>query len=158
VGQGVILSSNGYVFLGESLLSLDGKGRLTIPSRHRDVLVGQPFADEFVVTKHPQGCLLVLPRVAWEKLVVQLDALPSSKDRMRRLYMGGAVPVKLDGSFRVQLTPELRKYAGLDGDSRDAMLVGMGSRLEVWNAQAYAADEEAAKAESSSDDGVDLVF
>jgi MraZ protein len=46
--------------------------------------------------------------------------------------------VDMDAGSRVLLSPELRAWAGLD---RELMLVGMGSRMEIWDRERYAANE-----------------
>src|SRR5660398_31872 len=46
------------VFQGASSLSLDAKGRLSVPTRHRDVL-SATASGQLTITKHPHGCLMV---------------------------------------------------------------------------------------------------
>jgi MraZ protein len=46
------------VFQGPSSLSLDAKGRLSVPTRHRDVLVAVA-AGALTITRHPHGCLMI---------------------------------------------------------------------------------------------------
>jgi MraZ protein len=111
-----------------------------MPSRHRDAITALS-QDELTITKHPKRCLVVFPRPDWENFRARLMQLPMSSDEWRRVFLGGAVDVKIDGSSRVQLTPELRRFAGMEGDARDVVLLGLGSRLELWNAEAYAAEE-----------------
>ena len=53
------------MFQGASQLTLDGKGRVSMPSKHRDALaVG--CDGRLTLTRHPDGCLLVYPRPTWE--------------------------------------------------------------------------------------------
>jgi MraZ protein len=111
-----------------------------MPSRHRDAMAAL-CQDELTITKHPKRCLIIFPRPDWENFRARLMQLPMSADDWRRVFLGGAVDVKIDGSSRVQLTPELRKFAGMEGDARDVVLLGLGSRLELWNAEAHAANE-----------------
>ena len=56
----------------------------------------------------------------------------------RRIFLGNAMDVEMDASGRILVSPELRAAAGI---SRDAVLLGMGSYLELWDAQSYAAKE-----------------
>ena len=53
------------MFQGASSLSLDAKGRLSVPTRHRDAL--SAAASQLTITKHPHGCLMIFPRTAWEQ-------------------------------------------------------------------------------------------
>ena len=52
------------MFQGASSLNLDGKGRLSVPTRHRDALLSMAEG-QVTFTKHPDGCLLLFPRPEW---------------------------------------------------------------------------------------------
>ena len=125
------------VFQGSSALTLDGKGRITVPARHRDALAVLTNS-QLTLTKHPVGCLLVFPRQAWLSFREKLLELPMQADGWRRLFLGSAVDVEVDGGSRLLVPPELREAAGL---TRDVVLLGMGQRLELWDATRYAAHE-----------------
>ena len=125
-----------FVFQGASALTLDGKGRVAVPARHRDVLA--TAAGQLTLTKHPQGCLMVFPRPAWEVFRDRVAALPMSASGWKRVFLGNAMDVEIDGASRVLVSPELRASAKL---SRDVMLLGMGSHFELWDAAAYAEHE-----------------
>ena len=127
----------GFVFQGTSALSLDGKGRVTVPARHRDALAALS-ANQLTLTQHPVGCLLVFPRPAWEGFRAQLMGLPMEADGWRRFFVGSAVDVEIDSAARMLVPPELRALAGLD---KDVLLLGMGQRLELWDANQYAAHQ-----------------
>jgi MraZ protein len=132
------------VFQGASSLSLDVKGRLSVPTRHRDVL-SATAASQLTITKHPHGCLMIFPRNEWEKFRDRIAALPMQAQWWKRIFLGNAMDVEMDGSGRVLVSPELRAAAGI---SKDAILLGMGAYFELWDAQVYAAQEaEAMKAD-----------
>lgn len=125
------------VFQGASALTLDAKGRVSVPSRHRDAL--QALAGgQLTLTKHPDGCLLVFPRPAWDSFRDKIAALPMSAAGWKRIFLGNASDVEIDGASRVLIAPELRTAAGL---GKDVMLLGMGSHFELWDAERYAAHE-----------------
>ena len=125
------------VFQGASALTLDGKGRIALPARHRDVLQ-VTSAGQLTLTKHPEGCLLVFPRPAWDSFRDRVAALPMSASGWKRIFLGNAMDVQMDASSRILISPELRTAASL---SRDLMLLGMGSHFELWDAALYAAHE-----------------
>ena len=132
----------GVVFQGASALALDGKGRLTIPARHREVLVATA-AGQITVTRHPDGFLLLFPRPEWESFRERMMALPSDAATWRRVVIGNAMDVEIDGSSRVLISPELRAAAGL---VRDVMLLGLGHYFELWDRARYDAfDAEVAQ-------------
>ncbi len=128
------------MFQGASSLSLDAKGRLSVPTRHRDVLTATA-AGQLTITKHPHGCLMVFTRGEWEKFRERLAALPMSAQWWKRIFLGNAMDCDMDGNGRVLISPELRAAAGL---SKEAVLLGMGNHFELWDAQTYAAQEQAA--------------
>jgi MraZ protein len=125
------------MFQGASALTLDGKGRVAVPARHRDVLQATA-GGQLTLTKHPQGCLMVFPRPAWEAFRDRVAGLPMSASGWKRVFLGNAMDVEIDAASRVLVSPELRASAGL---TRDVMLLGMGSHFELWDATAYAAHE-----------------
>ena len=63
----VRIGGMGLMFQGAAALSLDAKGRLAIPARHRDALVAAS-AGQLILTAHPHRCLLLYPGVAWEPI------------------------------------------------------------------------------------------
>ena len=125
------------VFQGPAALTLDGKGRIAMPSRHREVLAAMGV-HQLTVTKHPEGSLMIFPRPAWEHFRERMAALPMSASGWKRIFLGNAMDVDIDASSRVLIAPELRAAAGL---TRDVMLLGMGSHFELWDAQRHAAHE-----------------
>lgn len=125
------------VFQGPAALTLDGKGRIAMPSRHREVLSAMGV-NQLTVTKHPDGSLLIFPRPAWEAFRDRVAALPMEAAGWKRVFLGNAMDVEIDGSSRVLIAPELRAAAGL---TRDVMLLGMGSHFELWDAARYAEHE-----------------
>ena len=100
-----------------------------MPSRHREVLAAMGVG-ELTVTKHPEGSLMIFPRPAWESFRDKVAALPMSASGWKRIFLGNAMDVEIDGSSRVLISPELRASAGL---VRDVMLLGMGSHFELWD-------------------------
>lgn len=125
------------VFQGPAALTLDGKGRIAMPSRHREVLSAMNVS-QLTITKHPEGSLLVFPRPAWEIFRDKVAALPMEAAGWKRVFLGNAMDVEIDGSSRVLIAPELRAAAGL---TREVMLLGMGSHFELWDAARYAEHE-----------------
>lgn len=125
------------VFQGPAGLTLDGKGRIAMPSRHREVLAAMGVT-QLTITKHPEGALMIFPRPAWETFSERVAALPMEAAGWKRVFLGNAMNVEIDASSRVLIAPELRAAAGL---TRDVMLLGMGSHFELWDAARYAEHE-----------------
>jgi MraZ protein len=125
------------VFQGPAALTLDGKGRIAVPARHRELLTAMGV-HQLTITKHPEGSLMIFPRPAWEVFRDKVAALPMEAAGWKRVFLGNAMDVDIDASNRVLIAPELRLSAGL---VRDVMLLGMGSHLELWDAKAHAEHE-----------------
>jgi len=123
----------GAFFRGVTHLALDAKGRLAIPARHRDALVGAAAERVLVLTADPGRCLLLYPRAAWEPIQQRLMALSSFNEQIRslqRLLVGHADDVEMDNAGRILVPPALRQYAGLD---HRVVLVGQGNKFELWD-------------------------
>lgn len=56
----------------------------------------------------------------------------------KRIFLGNAMDVEMDGTGRVLVSPELREAAGI---SKEAVLLGMGSYFELWDKSTYDAQE-----------------
>ncbi|MBC5765485.1 division/cell wall cluster transcriptional repressor MraZ [Ramlibacter albus] len=135
------------MFQGASSLSLDAKGRLSMPTRHRDVLAATA-ANQLTITKHPHGCLMIFPRPEWEKFRERIAALPMAAQWWKRIFLGNAMDVELDSTGRVLISPELRAAAGIE---KDTMLLGMGGFFELWDKATYEAKEAEAMAAEMPD-------
>jgi len=124
------------MFRGATSLNLDAKGRLAVPSKHRDALQTQ-CAGRLVLTAHPHGCLLLYPQPAWEPIQARMMALSSfdkQSSALQRLLVGYAEDMDLDATGRLLVSPSLREFADLE---KQAMLVGQGSHFELWNIESW---------------------
>jgi MraZ protein len=137
----------GDVFQGLSKLTLDAKGRISVPARHRDALL-EHCEGRITLTRHPDGCLLLYPRPRWEKKRAELAQLSHRRRVLQRILIGSAVDIELDSSGRILIAPELRTAAGLD---RDVLLSGVGEHFELWEPQRMDALEKQQLAEGGLD-------
>lgn len=115
------------------MLTLDGKGRLTVPARWRDQLMLQAQG-QMVVAKNPDGCLSLYPLPVWEQFEAHLLSLSVEDEAWRRFYVGSATEVELDSASRVLIPPELRAWAGLE---REVKFMGVGPNFELWDMARY---------------------
>jgi MraZ protein len=123
------------MFQGASAINLDAKGRMAVPTRHRDALA--PNGNRLVLTAHPDSCLLLYPQPAWEPIRAKVMGFPSL-DRQaslwKRLLVGFAEEVELDAAGRLLISPELRGFANIE---KNVMFVGQGSHFEIWGVEAW---------------------
>lgn len=131
------------VFRGGPVLTLDGKGRITVPSRWRDVLMAT-VQGQMVVAKNPDGCLSLYPLPVWENFENSVLSLATENDAWRRFFIGSATEVELDSAARVLIPPELREWAGL---VEKVKFMGVGSHFELWDSARHEAREAEALAQ-----------
>jgi MraZ protein len=120
-------------------LTLDVKGRITVPARWRDQLM-ESVNGQLVIAKNPDGCLSLYPLPVWEKWEAHLLALEAEHEAWRRVYVGSATDIEIDSASRVLVPPELRSWAGLE---RDVKFMGVGSNFELWDMARYEEREAA---------------
>ncbi len=125
------------MFKGTYHYRIDAKGRLPVPAPFR-----RPLADgghsHLVVTVLDQ-CLAAYPPTEWARLETQLSALPAfsrSVKTLTRLITSRAADCDLDVQGRILLPLALRQSVGLGG--REAVVVGVLNRFEVWAPDAWA--------------------
>ena len=133
------------MFLGTHTPRLDDKGRLFLPAKFRDELSGG-----VVITKGQEHCLYVFTRAAFSAKAEELQSASLTNRAARdygRMFFSSAYDELPDKTGRVTIPAGLRQYAGLD---RDCAVIGANTRLEIWDAQgwaAYEAEQEAAFAD-----------
>ena len=125
------------VFRGGPVLTLDGKGRITVPVRWRDMLAAT-VQGQLVVAKNPDGCLSLYPLPVWEQFEASLLSLTTEDEAWRRFFVGSATEVEIDSASRVLIPPELRSWAGLE---REMKFMGVGPNFELWDMARYEARE-----------------
>src|SRR5919201_4827312 len=140
MGEGVA------VFIGTYDHSLDPKGRVILPRKFRDEL-GQ----DMVVTTGIERCLYVFPLAEFQAFADKLRKLPLPERPSRdfvRVFVAGASQETADSQGRVVIPQALREYAGL---TRDVVVVGQLSRVELWDKAEWERYVPAAQAAYSSD-------
>jgi len=139
---------------GGPILLLDGKGRMTMPTRHREAIKAM-CEDQLTITKSLRRCLTIFPRPVWLEFSTMVLGLPMEHDDWRRLFVASAAHVELDSAGRVLVAPELREWAGIE---RDVYLFGMGKRFELWDKARHDAHEAAVMASRPPEELRNLVL
>ena len=127
----------GGSFHGAGVITLDAKGRLAIPTRHREVLVST--RKPLVLTAHPVGCALLYQEPDWESVRTQVEKFPSFDQHAswwKRLLLGFEEHVTPDGAGRILISAALRMHAKLE---REVMMVGQGRYFELWDSGIWSA-------------------
>ncbi|PIQ81852.1 MAG: cell division/cell wall cluster transcriptional repressor MraZ [Candidatus Omnitrophica bacterium CG11_big_fil_rev_8_21_14_0_20_64_10] len=124
------------MFYGEYEHAIDRKGRLIIPSRMREVMK-EHYVERFFVTRGLDRCLFLFAEDEWRAQEKRFRALSITRREARhfnRFYFSGAVEVTCDKQGRVLIPNYLKDHAGI---KRDVMLVGVSSRIEIWDRQEW---------------------
>ncbi len=124
------------MFLGTHTPKLDDKGRLFLPAKFREEL-----AEGVVITKGQENCLYVFTRAAFNAQSERLDLAPVTTKAYRdysRVFFASAHDDVPDKQGRITVPAGLRTYAGL---TKDCVVIGANTRLEIWDAQAWASYE-----------------
>lgn len=135
------MSPSPDVFQGSFELTLDAKGRMTIPAKLRDAFKEAEGA-WVTITRHRDPCLMMYTRPRWHEF---RDSLDGGLDTvvLQRIFVGNAVDVEIDPTGRVLIPPELRAKAQL---KKEVTIRGNRSHFEIWDrerlAESDARDEE----------------
>ncbi|WP_307864841.1 division/cell wall cluster transcriptional repressor MraZ [Myceligenerans salitolerans] len=125
------------LLLGTFTPKLDEKGRLILPAKFRGRLAGG-----LVMTRGQDRCLFLLPMDEFSRIYEQVRSAPVTSQQARdylRMFLSSASDEVPDKQGRVSIPAPLREYAGL---GRDVVVIGVGTRVEVWDAEAWAAYSE----------------
>ena len=122
---------------GFNTVSLDAKGRISIPARYRSDFKSQN-QNKIVITKDPQyPSLKLYPDSEWESISKKLQSLQGLDPIVRNIQwtiLGNAYQTDIDinGRLLVRVPNDLQKYADINEEKQIA-LVGMGNKFEIWN-------------------------
>jgi MraZ protein len=123
-------------FLGTFDYAMDERGRVPLPPRYRDA-----FRSGVVLSQgSPDRCLRIYTSEAFEAHAAQYMAQPalrrSGRD-LRKSLFSRSFEAELDKQNRILIPAHMREYAGLSGK---VLVIGAGEWLEIWTADAYAAE------------------
>ncbi|MBD8181210.1 division/cell wall cluster transcriptional repressor MraZ [Pantoea agglomerans] len=125
------------MFRGATLVNLDSKGRLAVPTRYRDLLIGESQGQMVCTIDLHQPCLLLYTLPEWEiieKKLARLSSMNPLERRVQRLLLGHASECQMDNAGRLLLANTLRQHAKL---TKEMMLVGQFNKFELWDEQTW---------------------
>lgn len=129
------VNGNMASFVGNHTRQLDERGRFVLPSKIREKIEGEIHITRSLVDK----CLLLYTDDEWEILKEQVRNLPTTTNlaakRFVQTVFGQAVSGEVDKQGRIALTKDLMESVGM---TRDIVLLGIGSKVEIWDAKEYA--------------------
>ncbi|MCT4705226.1 division/cell wall cluster transcriptional repressor MraZ [Enterobacteriaceae bacterium H11S18] len=121
------------MFRGATLVNLDSKGRLAVPTRYREKLIDTSEGQMVCTIDIHHPCLLLYTLPEWEIIeqkLARLSSMNPAERRVQRLLLGHASECQMDSAGRLLLAPVLRQHAGL---TKEVMLVGQFNKFELWD-------------------------
>lgn len=128
------------MLIGEYIHTIDPKGRISVPSKFR-----KDLGTSLVLARGLDKCLFLYPVGEWKELAEKLAKLPWGKAENRsfvRAMIAGAADVEADTLGRILIPDYLKVYARL---AESAVIVGLYSRVEIWNPELWANYSETQK-------------
>jgi MraZ protein len=139
---------------GPTKITLDAKGRLSIPTKHRDRLAAR-CEGHLVCTVDQRRCLLIYPLPDWEETerkLIRLPGLNTTAQKLRGLLLGYATDLEMDSHGRLLIPKEHREFAGLE---RQSILFGQGNKFELWDEGRWG-EQLTQWLDAGADDGIAL--
>lgn len=118
------------MFFGEYSHQIDAKNRIRIPSRLKSEL-----NEEYVFCKGTTKCIIIYPKSELENIkqdFLKLNKFDVEEQTSAMEMFASIFPGIEDGQGRVVLPEKLRSYAGLNGDEKDIVIVGVVNRIEIY--------------------------
>ena len=124
------------MFTGEYAHSVDSKNRIFVPARFREEL-----GETFIIVRDIRNRMLKAYSLeGWKEYmapILEKDRKVSEKT-IRSLHRN-ALQASPDSQGRIVVTKELLAYAEI---SKEAVIVGCSSYVEIWSAENYAREIE----------------
>ncbi len=119
--------------------TIDDKGRLSFPSRFREVL--RQYESEVLIAIPWENHLRAYPLSEWENLENKLRGEDQERledlDKIIRYLESESFECVVDKQGRILLPPALRAELGL---KREIVLIGMIDRVEIWDRETWDAE------------------
>ncbi len=124
------------MFTGEYECTLDEKGRVSIPSKFREVL-NQRYNCKLILSRWFDGCLALFPYEEWVKIANKLRETTSFTQpegrKLQRLFFSSAIECSLDKQGRLMIPQRQRQMAGIN---RRVVMIGIVDKIEIWAKEA----------------------
>ena len=127
------------MFRSHYIHTLDNKGRISVPAGFR-VELQTDMAKPPTITKGDE-CLSLYPHDYWcsyERRIIDAASIDPDGEAIVRLVISGSQECPIDRAGRILVPERLRAHAKLE---REAVFVGMGDFIQIWNPSLYAEDE-----------------
>ena len=124
------------IFNGEYACSMDAKGRVLLPARIK-ARMPESSQHEIVLGRGLEPCLIIYTKESYNEEFQRINALDRFNKEHRKLqrnFFRGSEEIELDNQGRFRIPQRMAQYAHL---RKDALIVGAGNILEIWNPDLY---------------------
>ncbi len=114
-------------FLGEYYHTMDAKGRVSLPSRFREII-----SNQFYISRGPDNTLYIYPEWSFQKIIETIMSIPQSEEMRTaksEAFLRGVVEGQLDQHGRIRLDAKFIEYAKLD---KKVVFTGAGNRIKIY--------------------------
>jgi len=132
------------LFVGRHVNKIDKKGRVSVPKLFRAVFQsrGETRFYAYPLFKHPaiEACgESFMARLSGS--LDDLDMFSDEQDDLAAVVLENAHALAFDPEGRIVLPKEMMAHAGITGQ---AVFVGRGARMQIWEPKSYEANRQAA--------------
>ncbi len=123
-------------FTSEYECKLDAKGRLVLPAKIK-VNLPEVSTNELVLQKGFEPNLILYPMVEYKKIHDKISSLSEFNPEQRKLkrnFFRSITQVELDNASRILVPKTMLAHANIE---KEAILVGMGNYIEMWNPEVF---------------------
>ncbi|AHA27827.1 division/cell wall cluster transcriptional repressor MraZ [Candidatus Liberibacter americanus] len=120
-------------FLSNATKSIDSKGRVSVPSVFRSILIDRCIKElycfqDFFFPAISVGDSNLLEK--FEQRIEGNDPLSTKANQLSLLIHGGGVFLKMDSEGRIMVTDFIREFTGI---VNEVTFVGRGNYFQLWN-------------------------
>lgn len=119
------------MFNGEFEYTMDEKGRVFLPAKHRELLGNSVYLGRGL-----DGQINVYPKAVWEEMTRRVEESGEAEIEIRNTsrFLFAASECEVDRQGRIVIPPLLRRYAGL---GTDVVILGNKDRVEIWSQERW---------------------
>ena len=132
------------LFTGKAIHTVNKDGRVSIPSRMRDVMTKDYDPNDLYIVLMPGDFICLYPGERFEKLATGFLANPDGSNleaimEIERLCADAEL-CKLDGSGRIVIPQYMREAAGIE---QKVLVAGALTHIEIWNQKFWLREHKA---------------
>lgn len=125
------------MLIGSYEHSVDAKGRVFIPAKWREDLGTTVVVMPGITGSSEDKCLTCMSLSSWEEMLTKFKTVAMTDavaQRTLRSLLARSADCETDKQGRILISAPLRELGEID---KEAVLVGMGNRIEIWSSKLW---------------------